>query len=372
MDVIKRHRTLAAVACLMTVSCFGRAAAAAEANVEDFNTAYLAYKQHVEMSEFESAESFAKDAYEIGRLLFGEDGARTAMLSFNYGVMLRLNDRADLAKEILLTTLERNEALHGSKSEKLIPVHMELGKATLHTSDKRSVSKRHFDKALRLARGHYGKDSAKVGEMLLLTGREILNASGSRDAEKYLRDARDILRKALGPASEPAGRASYNLARIPFLEKNYSKAKPYLLEALASFDTPESPGSAMEVKTHAWLVEVFEETGEPDRASEHCVILGRAEPVSDPRDLKPIYFKAPRYPASALSARAEGFVEFAFTVDENGAVRDPRILRTVGPDSFEAAALSALERFRYPPRIVDGVPVATEGMTTKISFKIED
>jgi len=40
--------------------------------------------------------------------------------------------------------------------------------------------------------------------------------------------------------------------------------------------------------------------------------------------------------------------------------------------SFEAAALEALERFRYAPVFVDGVATPIENVKTRVSFRIED
>jgi len=39
---------------------------------------------------------------------------------------------------------------------------------------------------------------------------------------------------------------------------------------------------------------------------------------------------------------------------------------------FERAALRAVLKFKYKPRVVDGVPVRVPGVKTRISFKIEE
>ena len=39
---------------------------------------------------------------------------------------------------------------------------------------------------------------------------------------------------------------------------------------------------------------------------------------------------------------------------------------------FERAATTAALKFKYKPRVVDGVPVAVPGVKTRITFRLED
>jgi protein TonB len=88
-------------------------------------------------------------------------------------------------------------------------------------------------------------------------------------------------------------------------------------------------------------------------------------------DYLPIVRVAPVYPARALSRGLEGYVDLSFTVTAAGTVRDPIILFSTS-SLFERAASRAVLKFKYKPRVVDGVPVDVEGVKTRISFQIED
>ena len=88
-------------------------------------------------------------------------------------------------------------------------------------------------------------------------------------------------------------------------------------------------------------------------------------------DYLPIVRVAPVYPARALSRGLEGYVDLQFTVTTAGTVRDPVVIFSTS-SLFERAATRAVLKFKYKPRVVDGVPVDVPNVKTRITFKIEE
>ncbi len=88
-------------------------------------------------------------------------------------------------------------------------------------------------------------------------------------------------------------------------------------------------------------------------------------------DYLPIVRVAPVYPARALSRGIEGYVDMGFTVTVTGSVENPMVLFSTS-SLFERAATRAVLKFKYKPRVVDGIPVAVPGVKTRITFKFED
>jgi len=88
-------------------------------------------------------------------------------------------------------------------------------------------------------------------------------------------------------------------------------------------------------------------------------------------DYLPIVRVAPVYPARALSRGLEGYVDMSFTVTSAGTVTNPIVLFSTS-SLFERAATRAVLKFKYKPRVVDGIPVEVSGVKTRISFQIED
>jgi protein TonB len=88
-------------------------------------------------------------------------------------------------------------------------------------------------------------------------------------------------------------------------------------------------------------------------------------------DYLPIVRVAPVYPARALSRGLEGYVDMEFTVTPTGTVENPIVTYSTS-SLFERAAIRAVLKFKYKPRVVDGVPVSVPGVKTRITFQIED
>ena len=88
-------------------------------------------------------------------------------------------------------------------------------------------------------------------------------------------------------------------------------------------------------------------------------------------DYLPSVRVAPVYPARALSRGLEGFVDLSFTVTTTGTVKDPIVIQSTS-SLFERAAIRAVLKFKYKPRVVDGVPVEVPGVKTRITFMLED
>jgi len=88
-------------------------------------------------------------------------------------------------------------------------------------------------------------------------------------------------------------------------------------------------------------------------------------------DYLPIVRVAPVYPSRALSRGLEGFVDMSFTVTTAGTVKDPIVLQSTS-SLFERAATRAVLKFKYKPRVVDGIPVEVSGVKTRITFELED
>ncbi len=79
----------------------------------------------------------------------------------------------------------------------------------------------------------------------------------------------------------------------------------------------------------------------------------------------------PDYPANALSAGTEGWVELAFTVLTDGRVADISVVDSLPHHIFDRAARDALLRTRYQPFIQDGHPLAVTS-NIRVSFQLSN
>jgi len=80
---------------------------------------------------------------------------------------------------------------------------------------------------------------------------------------------------------------------------------------------------------------------------------------------------APIYPSRALTYGIEGYVVVQFDVTADGRVVNVVIIEST--DSvFNSAAIKAAEKFKFKPRIVDGLALASYGIQNMFRFEIEN
>jgi protein TonB len=89
------------------------------------------------------------------------------------------------------------------------------------------------------------------------------------------------------------------------------------------------------------------------------------------RDVIPLVRINPDYPPRALSRGLEGWVQVQFTITATGTVKDPVVVNAEPKNVFDDAALKAIARWRYNPKVESGVAVERIGVQTIIRFQLE-
>jgi protein TonB len=89
-------------------------------------------------------------------------------------------------------------------------------------------------------------------------------------------------------------------------------------------------------------------------------------------DVNPVVRQKPEYPPRALSSGTEGWVQVQFSVTAIGTVRDAVVVASEPDTIFDEAALKAIARWRYNPRVESGEAVERVGLQTIIRFELEN
>lgn len=97
---------------------------------------------------------------------------------------------------------------------------------------------------------------------------------------------------------------------------------------------------------------------------------GQVSVAVNDRPLVAVLRVPPDYPPRAATLGIEGYVVIEFTVTTDGTTAGHRVIES-SDRIFDAAALRAAERFRFRPRVIDGVPVATHGVRNLFRFEME-
>lgn len=80
---------------------------------------------------------------------------------------------------------------------------------------------------------------------------------------------------------------------------------------------------------------------------------------------------SPVYPRRMAERGIEGDVTVEFTITVEGTVVNPRVISSTNP-GFEQAALNAVSRWRYRPRLVNGQPVEQTGVRVTLQFRLTE
>lgn len=329
-------------------------AGAAADTQQDFNVAYHAYSEAMAGGRYDAALEPAAQARELGESLYADDTPRLATLVFNHGFVLAKLKRHDEAYPILKRARKLMGRAFGEDAKEMLNVDM-----ALLGSAPPSGIRHYMGGALKLAGMHHDGNS-KLEADIKLQG--ALRLWGN-DATSLLQEAAEGY-QAAGDTNGYAV-AQFWIGKKHFVRREYSKVAKPLSAAIEAL--PEHDRLALMARAH--LVEAHEELGQSDRATEHCLAIGRARPWTGNADYKPLFKRPPAYPRGALVRRQGGMVLLEFTVDEMGFVKNPKIVESKGGRAFHGPALEAARKFRYAPRFVDGEAVAVPEVRNRIIFE---
>ena len=87
----------------------------------------------------------------------------------------------------------------------------------------------------------------------------------------------------------------------------------------------------------------------------------------------PIVKVAPVYPSRALARDLAGTCLVEYTVTTAGTVRDVVVIEDQCTDRvFQKPSIDAALRFKYKPRVIDGVATEVQGVWNRFRYEIVD
>ena len=107
----------------------------------------------------------------------------------------------------------------------------------------------------------------------------------------------------------------------------------------------------------------------------HQVDLGAGPDFGDmgsDQDIVPIVRVNPQYPIRAADRGIQGWVEVQFTISAAGTVRDPVVVDAKPATIFNRAALRAIRKWKYSPKIEEGVAVDRPDVRVRLHFNLEN
>jgi protein TonB len=88
-------------------------------------------------------------------------------------------------------------------------------------------------------------------------------------------------------------------------------------------------------------------------------------------DIIPVVVIRPMYPREAAISGIQGWVKVEFTITETGTVKDPRVIDAKPPRVFNREAIRAILKWKFKPRVVEGIAVERRA-TQVIDFRLDE
>ena len=140
--------------------------------------------------------------------------------------------------------------------------------------------------------------------------------------------------------------------------------KPAQAQALPQISTSAAAAAPEKIAIDAPVVDA--------RGSLRGMLGGLATDVSGTdRDVIPLVRIEPDYPSRAADHGTEGWVVVQFTITAAGTVKDAQVVESQPQGVFDSAATKAVERWKYNPKIENGVAVERRGVQVIFTFKLE-
>jgi protein TonB len=159
----------------------------------------------------------------------------------------------------------------------------------------------------------------------------------------------------------------------PVIDLQIGIPRPTPVPDAAEEPPPERPPDAESIPSFTFSVEI------PDESLPPTLNVPASEPASNYADLAIDAFSdgplvtilkvKPPYPVPALIQGIEGYVIVQYDVRLSGVVDNIMVVESSN-DIFDAAAVDAVSRFLYKPRVVDGVNKETKGLKRRFQFEI--
>ena len=340
----------------------------------EFKKLYAEFNElYTNSAELDPIIEVGEKLYELAPKVYGEKSQNTAVITFNLASLYDekggryQNDSESRAVELYKKYFNILDQLDTPKDENYLEQYISFIKAESNLTDLSSTI-RYGNKAIKIAE-EIELSPIKLANIEYTVAMININKSNFSRAKKFFERSKDNYIKAMGEESIGVGQNLFWLAKIDAGKGRTKAAAEKFLKSIEIFDKSGAKGNDLALVSHANLVQIYENNGQSDEATKHCIAASVERPTDFDRFVTPLYRANPEYPSSAARKGKEGQVLLEFTVDEEGFTKEVKVLESSSED-FAQSGLEAASKYRYAPSIREGKIVPTEGVKVNIEYKI--
>jgi TonB family protein len=349
---------------------------------KDFSSIYAEYKAALASEDNQKTMLLAEKALEAGKSKFGKDSLNTANLKYSLALAYKSAEKPKQAMAVMDEVIEDYKKHYGEYSfehanavlEKLAVVHVYDFKES--TKNQR-LTKRLIDEAEETIEATVERSkekNLKAALPLYYQFATIMNdyAIYSRHYKKAYaanKKAEQVLLDTVGEKDQRTLKIRFMLGKYAQGKRQHNQAIDYFEKVVNTINQVLDTSHPYELASHASLVELYQLEDETEKATAHCIAIGKLKPWQEDIEPIPLYRVDPKYPSELARRGVEGYATLEFNITDDGFVKDVETLKS-SHKGFGKASEKALEEWRYAPKIVNGKPVVSERVKVQMNFKL--
>jgi len=114
----------------------------------------------------------------------------------------------------------------------------------------------------------------------------------------------------------------------------------------------------------------FHKQAPVQRIIQEGIPQGMQQEIQVDEEVVPLVRIAPIYPSRAARLNIQGWVKFEVLIDKEGSVKKVKVLNSHPSGIFNRAAIKAMKRWRFRPKVIDGIAVSRTA-EQQINFKLQ-
>jgi TonB family protein len=360
---------------------------------ESFKDVYQDYLVAEKEKDNPKTLELALKTIELGKVKYGENSKNFANLQYNLANAYAKNKQYSEAFEHMSKVSSLYKSIYGENSQQYFVSLLDQlsyvpsvvnGRSFKFGNDAEVISEL---SQLNKVKKQLVNQAIVIGELLIketpengpfiyqmlsksFTERHIYSQV-KEESKHYAQLSYQGLQEVLGNKDNATIEAKLLLASLEFGAKEYDDSAKLYEEIVSLYTQTSETSHPFELAARSSLVVIYEKLGESEKATQHCVAIGSLNPWQLNTEPLPLYRIEPSYPLKQARERTEGWAEFLFTINEQGFVVDIEALNVSGGKEFAEVGKKALKKWRYAPRIENGVAVTTPNLKLHLAFKMD-
>jgi TonB family protein len=197
------------------------------------------------------------------------------------------------------------------------------------------------------------------------------NVDGIIDQELY--QQADEVRLRRKSSNHESTSPSNNEQTSSFLIRDVEEGLKNLGYRVGSVDGVPDEKTKTAVRQFQHDNDIFADGEISEKLLDQIFATARAKTLSSSSAMRPTYRPSPTYPKRALKLGIEGECVVEFTVTSRGKVTSASVINDQCKEKiFRRPSIEAVKKFKFEPRVVNGMAVDVPGVRTKFVYELAD